>query len=168
MLTAILIAIYVIAALFLFQFSGKTFYESKVAKLLFSGYHTMMLFGFVFSKKSETDYSRKTGRHEQIHVIQYIELFIISAVIVSILMMVGCTRWLFPLPFILFYLLYGIECIISFVHHFFAHGKKSVQDANAKSYRNCAFEMEARANENDPYYLDERKLCAFVRYYGKV
>lgn len=144
---------------------------SAVNKLFGSTYHTIMILGVVFSTREEGELSTGTKRHEGIHVAQYKECFIIGAVIAAFLIGLiwhWCALWFWLLPFLLFYILYGVECIISFVHHFFAHGRKSIQDANKQSYRNCSFEMEARENESNPEYLQERKFFAFVRYYGKV
>lgn len=151
----------------------KVFYNSKLAKMiLFPGFSTCMFFGAVISKRSKLPES--DINHEYIHVKQYIEVTVISAIlalIVSVLLhSSGSSGWWIPLvcfPFV-YYALYFGEALISFIHNFFAKRKKNASDAADKAYHNGMLEMEAFAHQDNPCYLDGRKSFTFLKYFGKI
>lgn len=146
----------------------KVFYESKLAKwLLWQGYNTITLGCFVFTKKSKEEMKRSTLNHEAIHVRQWEECMIASAVLLTLIMLfTGFNLWVYLLCPLWFYLQYSVEYVVSRIYHFFKglRGK----DGNEVSYDNSAFEMEAKANEEVDGYLDVRTPFEFFRYYGKI
>ena len=76
----------------------KVFYESKLAKwLLWQGYSTITLGCFVFTKKSKEEMKQSTLNHEAIHVRQWEECMIASAVLLTVIMLfTGFNLWVYP------------------------------------------------------------------------
>lgn len=146
----------------------KVFYESKLAKwLLWQGYSTITLGCFVFTKKSKEEMKQSTLNHEAIHVRQWEECMIASAIILMLIMsFIGFSIWVLLLCPLWFYLQYGVEYVVSRVYHFFK-GLRGT-DGNEVAYGNSAFEMEAYSNEMVDGYLDVRTPFEFFRYYGKI
>ena len=73
--------------------------------------------------------------------------------------------WLLFVP-TTFYLLYGVEWLISYVYHIL---RGDARDRwNDAAYHASAFEMEAYAHETEADYLSSRRWFAFVKYYGKL
>jgi len=147
----------------------KVYYKSWLAKLLlFGGFSTAMLFGEIHTKRT-TALSEKTKRHESIHCEQYEEVTLIAfflAVIISALL--GWSVWPFLIVPVFYYILYGIEAAISWVHHFFSTKKKDAAAAADEAYYNSMFEMEAYEGESDPEWIQARKFCHWLKFFGKV
>ena len=142
------------------------YYNSKLAKLLlFGSYHTIMFFGFILTKRKEL--SETTKRHERTHRRQFFECMEIAA-IPSVLLAIHVSPWWLLLIPLLYYILYLAEWLISFVYHLFTDSKIGGGKVNANAYRASAFEMEAKFNQDNPNYLEERKWGAWIKYYGKV
>lgn len=150
------------------NYDMKVFYESKLAKmLLFEGYNTITLGCFVLTKKTKEEMKPNVLNHEAIHVRQWEECLIASAILLTLLMVfTHFVLWVYILSLLWFYLQYGIEYLISRIYH--AWRGLSGKDGNEISYDNSAFEMEANANENIEGYLDVRVPFEFVRYYGRI
>lgn len=149
---------------------GKVFYNSKLAKLLlFGGYSTIMLFGFIFTKKDSLRPS--TLRHEMIHVEQYKECLTAFIFPFALFAVFNSFWWIIVYP-LMYYIMYGIEWLISFIYNvcrnIFIKEKLSLSEINNKAYHTLAFEMEAYDNEGKEDYLETRKGFAFIKYYGKV
>lgn len=149
---------------------GKVFYNSKLAKLLlFSGYSTVMLFGFIFTKKDSLMPS--TLRHEMIHVEQYKECLTAFIFPFALFAVFNNFWWILIYP-LMYYIMYGVEWLISFIYNvcknIFIKEKLSLSEINNKVYHTLAFEMEAYDNEGKEDYLETRKGFAFIKYYGKV
>lgn len=149
---------------------GKVFYNSKLAKLLlFSGYSTIMLFGFIFTKKDSLRPS--TLRHEMIHVEQYKECLTAFIFPFALFAVFNSLWWILIYP-LMYYIMYGVECLISYIYNIFkgifTKQKFSWEEINDKAYNASAFEMEAHDNEGKEDYLETRKGFAFIKYYGKV
>lgn len=115
--------------------------NSKIARLiLFPNMHTIMLFGFILSKKSKL--TRKEIRHEMCHVLQYDDCMIIGSFIsmLAILIFFGFQvislhlLWLLLFPVILYYIIYLLEFGVRFIQY------RNWTDA----YRNIGFERQAR------------------------
>lgn len=124
------------------------YYNNPIAKLiLFSGYNTIMLFGFILTKLNELKPS--TVRHENIHRRQYLECMILALPVA--LMLGWLVSWWFLLVIpVFYYLLYVGEWLV----RLFMPGD---------AYRNISFEKEAYQNQNNPGYLSERKWMAWIR-----
>lgn len=66
----------------------KVFYESKLAKmLLWQGYNTITLGCFVFTKKKKEEMKQRVLNHEAIHVRQWEECMIASAILLTLVML---------------------------------------------------------------------------------
>ena len=110
---------------------------------------------------------QSTLNHEAIHVRQWEECMIASAVLLTVIMLfAGFNLWAYLLCPLWFYLQYGVEYAISYVYHL-CRNRCWVNVGN-KAYDNSAFEMEAYANEDIDGYLDVRKPFEFIKYYGKI
>lgn len=149
---------------------SRVFYDSKLAKfLLFDGYTTIMLFGFIFTKYKKLMPS--TLRHEKIHCKQY-EDCLIAFLLPFILLGILHSWWWMILYPLMFYILYGIEWAISMIYNtirmLIVDKRFHPIRANDKTYYASAFEMEAYDNEGKIDYLKTRKRFAFIKYYGKV
>lgn len=128
-----------------------TYYNSPIAKLLlFSGYTTIMLFGFILTKLNTLPPS--TLRHENIHRWQYVEGTVLSLPLVFLLCSLVSWWFLLLVP-VFYYILYVGEWLV-----------RLLRPGNA--YRNISFEKEAYQNQNNPGYLSERKWFAWVKYYN--
>lgn len=155
------------------------FYDSWLAKLiLFGDHHTIMLFGGIFTKKKAL--SSPVIQHEKTHQIQFLEvmevfqalfiladaiLFIVGVPETTLVLMLVLTILVPPL---MYYVVYGVEWLVSIIHWFFSKKKKDIVEANGKAYRNSAMEMEARFNERVKDYLLKRRPFAFIKYYGLI
>ena len=65
----------------------KVFYESNLAKwLLWQGYSTITLGCFVFTKKTKEEMKQRVLNHEAIHVRQWEECMIASAILLTLVM----------------------------------------------------------------------------------
>lgn len=143
----------------------RIFYNSRLAKmLLFPGYGTAMFFGYIITKHAE-QLPESTQRHESIHAEQYAEVTLVAYLFALLLqIMFGGGWWFVPVPFA-YYLLYFLEAAFTWSVRVVS-GRAS--DAGEMAYANSMFEQEARAGENDPDYIESRRFCAFLRYFGKI
>lgn len=149
---------------------SKVFYNSKLAKtILFKGYSTIMLFGYIFTKKESLMPS--SLRHELIHCEQYKEC-IIAFLIPFAILCIFYSWWWLPIYFLMYYIIYGVEYLISLIYNIFKtlikKEKFDISKINHKAYKASAFEIEACENEEIEDYLDHRKGFAFIKYYGKL
>lgn len=129
-----------------------TYYNNRLAKLLlFSGYTTIMLFGFILTKLNTLPPS--TLRHENIHRRQYLECTVVSLPLAMFLYWLVSWWFLLLVP-VFYYILYISEWLV-----------RLFRPGNA--YRYISFEREAYWNQNDPGYLGERKWFAWMKYYNK-
>lgn len=149
---------------------GKVFYNSKLAKLLlFGGYSTIMLFGFIFTKKDSLRPS--SLRHEMIHVEQYKECLTAFIFPFALFAIFNSFWWILIYP-LMYYIMYGVEWLVSFIYNVCRNismkENLSLSEINNKAYHTLAFEMEAYDNEGKEDYLETRKGFEFIKYYGKV
>ena len=142
------------------------YYNNKLAKLLlFSGYTTIMLFGFILTKNPWLTLDTET--HEQIHQRQFpacMALALFPAVLAAIYI---SPLWLLLIP-TFYYLLYLGEWLVSFTYHLFFDWNKGIAEINHKAYKSISFEREAKMNQGCKCYLNERKPFAWFRYYGII
>ena len=118
----------------------------------FGGYTSINLFGIVFTK---VEMNEKSINHERIHTAQFLELSIVTALIIFILRMVfGISAWWFLTSFFTYYIWYIIEYMIISI----MHNKQSC------AYRDVSFEEEAYANDDNLNYLDNRNVFAWWKY----
>lgn len=142
------------------------YYNNKLAKLLlFSGYTTIMLFGFILTKNPWLTLDTET--HEQIHQRQFfecMELALFPAVLAAIYI---SPLWLLLIP-TFYYLLYLWEWLVSFMYHSVVNHGESLSEINHMAYKSISFEREAKMNQGCKCYLNERKRFAWLRYYGTI
>ena len=125
------------------------YYNNWIAKLiLFSGYSTIMLFGFILTKLNELKPS--TVRHENIHQRQYVECMTLSLP-VALLLGWHVSWWFLLLVPVFYYILYVGEWLVRLL-------------MPGDAYRNISFEKEAYQNQNNPGYLSERRRFAWFRH----
>lgn len=100
----------------------KVYYNSRLAKRLtfMKDFKTMMFFGFVITENTELH--PKVLKHEEAHVYQYRDCISVGAYI-SLIAFFTCAAFdavgwwmisLLILPFVFFYVLYGINYLILF------------------------------------------------------
>jgi len=92
-----------------------------------------------------------TMNHESVHSRQYVEVGILSLILLMPLVFNGLWWLWLILSVFAFYILYVIEWFV----RLFMKGN---------AYRNISFEREAYSNEKNLSYLDNRKLFAWIKY----
>lgn len=131
----------------------KIHYESWIAKtFLWNNYSTITLTAFVCTKMSKEEMPQSVKNHECVHAKQWVEMFVIGWLLVFLLQVLfNVSEWLYILPFLAFYLWYGIECLI----------KSIILRKNA--YKDISFEREARLAESDNSYLENCGYFEWVK-----
>lgn len=116
----------------------------------FPGYKCINLFGILFVK-NDAKIDEVTINHEAIHSRQFVELMVLSAVVLAII------RWWLPLlsP-LFFYVWYVVEYLIHLIRF----------KSNHIAYRRISFEREAYTNQGDVNYLPKRTWFSFLNYIG--
>lgn len=145
----------------------RIFYNSWLAKcLLWSGYSTAMLFGYICTKrKSSSPLSYETKQHESIHSEQYYEVTMLAFLVALILQIIfGGGWWFVPVP-VMYYVLYFLEAAITWTIRLCTSGWTAAAEM---AYDNSMFEQEARAGEDVSGYIETRKFLAFIRFFGKI
>ena len=109
------------------------FYNSKIAEFFttFSGFYTIMLFGFVFTE--EKSLGQATLSHEGIHQKQYAECVVIGLCIAFLCAIIFNILWIWVLPFTWYYILYLIEYLVHLIR----------LRNRTKAYYAISFEREA-------------------------
>ena len=143
----------------------RIFYNNWLAKLLlWSGYSTAMIFGYICTK-GKKQLSLRIKQHESIHAEQYNEITMISFIIAIIFQLVFGGKWLFVCIPIMYYIIYIIEALITWLVRVWKNGWKDALDI---AYNNSMFEQEARYGESVYGYIETRKYLSFLRYFGKI
>lgn len=142
----------------------KVFYNSWVAKTLlaFSKCHTIMLFGFVFSKQKESEMTQATRNHECVHARQWFEVCAVSGTLLLALVLVfGISPWWMLLAGVTYYVWYVIEWMLKGIRVSVLGDKWDCERQSA--YHNISFEREARFSERDSNYLENSNYFAWVK-----
>lgn len=145
----------------------RIYYNSWLAKtLLAKKFDTSMLFGTICTKHAETNpLSEQVKRHESIHCEQYWEVTVVAFFVAVVLQIVfGGGWWFVAVPFV-YYVLYFLEASLTWCFRLVTDGWKS---AARMAYEYSMFEQEARAGEGDVGYVESRRFCAFLRYFGRI
>ena len=91
------------------------------------------------------------------HQVQQIECTIVGLILGIILCSLGLSFWWIPILGLgFFYIWYGIEYLI--IMCFAGWNKQN------ERYHDVSFEEEAHNNDKDPYYLENRKPFAWLKY----
>lgn len=144
----------------------RIYYNSWLAKCFIFGYSTAMFFGYICTKnRPDNPLSARLKRHESIHAEQYGEVTLLAYLLALLLQTVlGGGWWFAGVPFV-YYVLYFLEATITWVIRLCTHGWR---EAFVRAYTNSMFEQEARAGEGDVGYVESRRFCAFLRYFGRI
>lgn len=131
------------------------FYNSWVAKtvLCLSECHTIMLFGFVFSKLKEEEVTQRVRNHECVHARQWFEVTALSgSVLLSIVLVFGISPWWMILSGGIYYVLYVLEWMCKSVWYSIMIDEWTCDMETP--YQSISFEREARLSERDSNYLE--------------
>ena len=131
------------------------FYNSWVAKtvLCLSKCHTIMLFGFVFSKLKEEEVTQRVRNHECVHARQWFEVTALSgSVLLAIVLIFGISPWCMLLSGGIYYVLYVLEWICKSVWYSIMMDEWTCDMETP--YQSSSFEREARFSERDSNYLE--------------
>ena len=133
------------------------FYNDRLAKMiLWSGYHTITIGPFIFTKKTTGEMNDVILNHEKIHVMQWCEVTSV-AVLIWLFMMIALVdlryMWTLALCFVVYYIIYVAEWVISRFY-----GKETGHE----DYRHIEFEKEAYQHQKDMDYLSHRKPFAWL------
>lgn len=150
----------------------KVFYESKIAKAL--RVKAIMLFGAVFTAKSESEFTERNYRHEYIHTLQWRSVlgvgFMASVILTDILYLFTSSGYSF-FGFLLFpgfyYVWYVMEFLIRFLLIYIKE-RKGFHASRIKAYRYIVFEQEARYAETSTCSCDFEVMdINFMKYYKR-
>lgn len=120
----------------------------------FKGFKAINLFGILFVR-GNAKIDDVTMNHESVHSRQYVEVGILSLILLMPLVFNGLWWLWLLLSVFAFYILYVIEWFVKFI----------IYKLNThKAYRNTSFEREAYSNEKDLGYLDNRKWFAWIKH----
>lgn len=141
----------------------KVFYDSWIAKkLLLTGYSTITLFAWVFTRWSEKEARQSTINHECVHARQWVELAVAFGLLLWAGMLIfGYSAWWLVLSALTFYIWYVVEYLIRRLIGLFRSGENGQKAA----YWLVSFEQEARMAERDNNYLENSNYFAWLRLY---
>lgn len=131
------------------------FYNSWVAKsvLCLSKCHTIMLFGFVFSKLKEEEVTQRVRNHECVHARQWFEVTALSgSILLAIVLAFGISPWWMLLGGGIYYVWYVLEWICKSVWYSVMIDEWTCDIETP--YESISFEREARLSERDNNYLE--------------
>ena len=131
------------------------FYNSWVAKavLCLSKCHTIMLFGFVFSKLKEEEVTQRVRNHECVHARQWFEVTALSgSVLLAIVLVFGISPWWMLLSGGIYYVWYVLEWMCKSVWYSVMIDEWTCDMETP--YQSISFEREARLSERDNNYLE--------------
>jgi hypothetical protein len=127
------------------------FENNWLAKLLlWKGFSTIMLFGFVLSKRTMGDASK---RHESVHACQWMELTIVALNLLGLAWAITGAWWLMLFAPVAYYLWYVTEWVV-----------RRCIPRNGDDYHTIYFEQEAYDSEEDVSYLADRDFFAWIKY----
>lgn len=131
------------------------FYNSWVAKtvLCLSKCHTIMLFGFVFSKLKEEEVTQRVRNHECVHARQWFEVTALSgSVLLAIVLVFGISPLWMLLSGGVYYVWYVLEWMCKSVWYSIMIDEWTCDMETP--YQSISFEREARLSERDSNYLE--------------
>ena len=140
------------------------FYDSWVAKtiLCLSKCHTIMLFGFVFSKLKEEEVTQRVRNHECVHARQWFEVTALSgSVLLAIVLVFGISPWWMLLSGGIYYVWYVLEWICKSVWYSVMIDEWTCDMETP--YQSISFEREARLSERDNNYLENSGYFGWLK-----
>ena len=142
----------------------KVFYDSWVARmaLYFSKCHTIMLFGFVFSKQKASEMTQATRNHECVHARQWFETTVlVGSIILSLVLVFNISAWWMLLSGVVYYVWYVVEWVIRSIIYSVLNDDWDCTKRNP--YKDICFEREACFSERDPNYLENSNYFAWLK-----
>lgn len=124
----------------------------------FGSYSAIMLFGTIWHKK-EDGLDLVDRNHEYIHAIQWVEVSVLSAIILGIISIFTFHWWYCLIPMFAYYVIYVLEFSYQKVIWLF--------NKDMKPYYFITFEQEAYDNECNLSYMSERKWFYWLKYVFK-
>ena len=140
------------------------FYNSWVAKtiLCLSKCHTIMLFGFVFSKLKEEEVTQRVRNHECVHARQWFEVTALSgSVLLAIVLVFGISPWWMLLSGGIYYVWYVLEWMCKSVWYSVMIDEWTCDMGTP--YQSISFEREARLSERDNNYLENSGYFGWMK-----
>ena len=140
------------------------FYNSWVAKsvLCLSKCHTIMLFGFVFSKLKEEEVTQRVRNHECVHARQWFEVTSLSGMVILALVLVfGISAWWLLLSSVVYYVWYVLEWMCKCVWYSIMIDEWTCDMETP--YESISFEREARLSERDSNYLENSGYFGWLK-----
>ena len=140
------------------------FYDSWVARavLCLSKCHTIMLFGFVFSKLKEEEVTQRVRNHECVHARQWFETTALAGTIILALVLVfNISAWWMMLSGIVYYVWYIVEWMIKGVYYTIMIDEWTCDMETP--YQSISFEREARLSERNSNYLENSNYFAWLK-----
>ena len=140
------------------------FYDSWVAKaaLCLSECHTIMLFGFVFSKLKEEEVTQRVRNHECVHARQWFEVAALSgSVLLTIVLIFGISPWWMLLGVGIYYVWYVLEWVCKSVWYSVMIDEWTCDMETP--YEAISFEREARLSERDSNYLENSGYFGWLK-----
>lgn len=140
------------------------FYNSWVAKtvLCLSKCHTIMLFGFVFSKLKEEEVAQRVRNHECVHARQWFEVTALSgSVLLAIVLVLGISPWWMLLSGGIYYVWYVLEWMCKCVWYSVMIDEWTCDMETP--YQSISFEREARLSERDNNYLENNGYFGWLK-----
>lgn len=140
------------------------FYDSWVAKsvLCLSKCHTIMLFGFVFSKLKEEEVTQRVRNHECVHARQWFEVTLLFAdLILGVVLIFGISPLWMLLSGGVYYILYILEWMCKSVWYSVMIDEWTCDMETP--YQSISFEREARLSERDSNYLENSGYFGWLK-----
>ena len=140
------------------------FYNSWVAKsvLCLSKCHTIMLFGFVFSKLKQEEVTQIVRNHEFVHARQWFEVTALSgSVLLAIVFIFGISPLWMLLSGGVYYVWYVLEWMCKCVWYSVMIDEWTCDMETP--YQSISFEREARLSERDNNYLENSGYFGWLK-----
>ena len=140
------------------------FYNSWVAKsaLCLSECHTIMLFGFVFSKLKEEEVTQRVRNHECVHARQWFEVTALSgSVLLAIVLVFGISPWWMLLSGGIYYVWFVLDWMCKCVWYSVMIDEWTCDMETP--YESISFEREARLSERDNNYLENSGYFGWLK-----
>lgn len=142
----------------------KIFYDTFIAWMLLcmSSCHTIMLFGFVFSKQKSNEMTQATKNHECVHARQWVEVTMLSGmVILALTLIFGWSAWWMLLSGVAYYVWYIVEWLIKGVYYTIMIDEWTCDLETP--YESISFEREAGKAEKDANYLENSRYFSWMK-----
>ena len=139
-------------------------YNSWIAKtvLCLSNCHTIMLFGFAFSKLKQEEVTQRVRNHECVHARQWFEVTALSgSILLSIVLIFGISPWWMLLSGGIYYVWYVMEWICKSVWYSVMIDEWTCDMETP--YQSISFEREARLSERDSNYLENSGYFGWLK-----